>query len=60
MNHIMKNKNPKFYMSKNILDKRNITLRKILSSIPQKKLTQIYKKKREDFIKTVSDTSQKI
>jgi len=40
-------------MSKTILNRRNLSLRKILASIPEKKLKQIYDDKRKYFEKLI-------
>ncbi|KAL4477023.1 hypothetical protein ABPG72_011720 [Tetrahymena utriculariae] len=60
LNHIQKNKNPQYFMSKSILDRKNITLRKILSSIPYQKLSQIYDQKIQNFKETLIQQKKKM
>ncbi|KAL4431566.1 hypothetical protein ABPG74_017271 [Tetrahymena malaccensis] len=47
-------------MSKSVLDRKNITLRKILSSIPYSKLSQIYDQKIQNFKETLIEQKQKM
>ncbi|EAS01889.1 hypothetical protein TTHERM_00786950 (macronuclear) [Tetrahymena thermophila SB210] len=60
LDHIQKNKNPQYFMSKSVLDRKNITLRKILSSIPFQKLSQIYDKKIQNFKETLIEQKMKM